>query len=288
MSLAVAVGAALGSALGQALSSTMQHRSAIAAPRGSGLRFGLLWHLSRRPAWLAGAGLGGVGFALQAVALGSGTLVVVQPLLVTGLLFAVLAGALADRRLPRPAEWCWSALLVLGLAVFLLAANPAAGTKRADDHLLLSLLVLLGGAAVLAVAGAQRGRPAWAAIWLGVAAGIAHGATAALMKGAVADAAGGPVGVLRHWPLWALIGVSLAATVLTQAAYQAGPLVDSLPVMTMIDTVVAIGLGTLAFSESVAVSMTASGLQVASLTLMAVALVGLTRRPGRDPAAVSS
>jgi len=284
MTVVLVVLAALCSACSQGVSTTLQHRSAAAAPSGSGLRFGLLWHLGRQPMWLGGVLLGGVGFGLQAVAVGAGTLVVVQPLLVTGLLFAMVSGAVFDRRLPSRGEWVWATLLVVALAVFLLAANPAQGRQSADDGVLVPLLVRLTAAVAVAVVLARPAQPAGAASCLGVAAGIAHGPTAGLLKYTVADGRQGPAELVGHWPVWALVIVSLAATLLTQAAYQAGPLVDSLPVMTMLGTVVAVGLGALAFAESLAVSVTASTLQVGSLALMTAALVGLARRSTRQRA----
>ena len=115
----LAVGCALGSALCVAVSSVLQQRGASRAPRGSGLHLGLIAHLVGRPMWLGGL-LAGVGtVALQALALASGPLVLVQPLLVCALRFALPASVLLEKRRPSLVEWAWALLLVAGLALSL-------------------------------------------------------------------------------------------------------------------------------------------------------------------------
>ena len=80
-----------------------------------------------RPAWIAGLLTAGVGLVLHAVALAHGQLAVVQPLLVSGMLFALPVSALLERRRPSGVEWLWALILVAGLAAFLVAARPSAG-----------------------------------------------------------------------------------------------------------------------------------------------------------------
>jgi len=75
--------AALGSALFLAVASVLQHRA------GHDTAAVALWQVLKRPVWLAGAGAGLAGFCLHVLALSGGRLSVVQPLLVSALLFAL-------------------------------------------------------------------------------------------------------------------------------------------------------------------------------------------------------
>jgi drug/metabolite transporter (DMT)-like permease len=104
--------------------------------------------------WLAGL-LAAVGtVALQVLALASGPLSLVQPLLVSAVLFALPASVLLERRRPSLVEWGWALLLVGGLGVFLRAANPRTGPALPDDG---RLLLLCGAGSALAVAAAGLG-----------------------------------------------------------------------------------------------------------------------------------
>src|SRR6202011_351659 len=89
----VAISCALFSSLLYALASVLQHRAAIAQPQESSLHLGLLARLVTKPLWLAGIAADGFAFVFQFVALGHGSLILVQPLLVCGLLFALPLGA---------------------------------------------------------------------------------------------------------------------------------------------------------------------------------------------------
>src|ERR1700759_3810425 len=110
-----------------ALASVLQQRSAAAQPADQALRLSLLGRLLRTPMWLLGLGCDIAGYILQFVALGHGPIVVVQPLLVCGLLFALpLGAAWAGRRLSR-VDWIGAAFVCAGLAIFLAVADPAAG-----------------------------------------------------------------------------------------------------------------------------------------------------------------
>lgn len=84
---------ALLSAMAFATASVLQQRAARDVPESLAMRPGLLWRLVRSPMWLAGTVADLSGFGLQALALGLGSLIVVQPVLCTGLLFALPIGA---------------------------------------------------------------------------------------------------------------------------------------------------------------------------------------------------
>ena len=69
-----------------------------------------------------------VGLTLQVVALHNGAIAVVQPLLTSGLLFALILRAVHHRRLHR-GELAWAALLSCFLAGFLVVAGAAPGAS---------------------------------------------------------------------------------------------------------------------------------------------------------------
>ena len=92
----------------------------------------LFLRLLRDRQWWLGSLVAAVGFALQAAALGLGSVLLVQALLVTSLLFALpISARLSHRRVTRW-EWTWAALLAAAVAVIVTVGNPTAGHSRAS------------------------------------------------------------------------------------------------------------------------------------------------------------
>src|SRR5581483_8329289 len=127
----VVVGVALAAALCYAAAMVLQQHTARAADPARSLRPGLLADLARRPLWLAGLAANVAGFACRFVALGAGGLVVVQPILVSSLLFALVASSRwhGDRLTAR--EWAGAAAIGAGLIGFIVAAGTDRGRTGA-------------------------------------------------------------------------------------------------------------------------------------------------------------
>jgi drug/metabolite transporter (DMT)-like permease len=287
MSEAAIVALALASALAAAASSIMQHHSAQQAPAAKPHRF--LGHLLTRPVWIGGLIAAFIGLALHVVALDQGQLAVVQPLLISGVLFALPVSALLEGRRPSGREWLLAAVLVGGLAMFLLAAKPTQGRVKLDaDVLAWSTLLVLGIIGILALL-AFRWFKAHRPALLGTAAGVGYGLVAALIKQADALWHTGLVHLLTDWPVYALIAVGGAALSLTQLAYRAGPLAKSMPPLTVTDPAASVALGVLAFQEKLDSNPGALALQVIGFVVMSLAAAQLARREaeGQDrPVAV--
>lgn len=280
-----AVLGALGSALCFATSSVLQQRGAARAPRGTGLHLDLLRHLLTRPVWLAGMTAASGTLVLQAVALSAGQLALVQPLLVTGLLFALPLSMLLERQRPRPREWLWAAVLIAGLAAFLLGADPRSGPRLPDGGRLWQLgLVTLVAAVGVALLGLRRGARHRAAL-LGGATGLVFGVAAALMKFSVVLIGREGWGwALASWPCYALVAVGATGIVLNQAAFQAGPLCGAMPTVAITEPLTAVVFGVVAFGEHVQVGPLALCGQAIGFALMAAAIVRLARHAaGRHP-----
>src|SRR3954453_19899423 len=85
----VAVLCAIGAATSYALSNVLQQHEAEQVSEEETHGLGLLDKFARRPRWLIGTGAGVGGYVFEALALGAGTLVLVEPILATALIFSL-------------------------------------------------------------------------------------------------------------------------------------------------------------------------------------------------------
>src|SRR5436305_8400370 len=77
------------------------------------------------PLWFAGLGFDVIGVGLQVVALHYGALALVQPLLVSGLIFALVLRHVVSRSWISARELLWAGVLVACLTGFLLFSGAA-------------------------------------------------------------------------------------------------------------------------------------------------------------------
>lgn len=283
----------LGSALAFAVSTNLKHSSAAQVPDVHLLRAGAVARfvtatLSHR-LWLAGIVTDAIGLSLQVLALHLGALAVVQPLLISGLLFSLLL----RRRQGRPvsgAEIRWALVLTGCLIGFLALAgtDPGAGGDG-PDRLPAVVAALAGmGLALTCLVLAHRRRPAAdAAALIGVAVGIVYAATAALLKGLTDRAVLGPVAALTSWQLYTVIVVGAIGLFLSQLAFQAGPLTASLPAIATVDPLLSIAVGVLVYDEHIHRGPWSGLGLVVLLALLGAAVIQLgkvdTDKPARQP-----
>ena len=267
MDVALALAAAFFFALGLVL----QEHAAAEQPADA-VATGFLVRLARQPIWLMGLAMQGLGFVAQAIALGIGRMVVVQPLLVATIVFALPLGRLIEKRRILRSEIVGAGLVTGGLAALLVVSKPSAGK---DDASLLSWAVI--GGATVGIAGllfvlASGRSPTVRATLLGTAGGILFGLAAALTKATVSLLDEGIGAVLWDWHVYALVIVSVAAFWLEQAALQTGALAAAVATTMAFDPLSSLVFGIGIFDE--ALHETALGYAV-SLTLLGVALAGL-------------
>ena len=124
------IGLALVSALLFALGSVLQQKAGLDEPT-SGASPSLLLRMARRPVWLVGIASDAVGFVAQAAALGIGRLAVVQPVLVTSVVFALPLGVWISGQQARRRDVGAAAVVVMALIAFLAIANPSGGRSEA-------------------------------------------------------------------------------------------------------------------------------------------------------------
>jgi hypothetical protein len=266
-----------------AVAAALQHRSAgLVTATGRGAA-GLAPRTLRHPLWIAGAVASAAGFGLHALALRDGPLTLVQPLLVTGVIFALPLRQVLERRRPRYAELGWAAALALGLAVFILVSTPAAGAGQAADPepAVIGMALIALSIPGCCIAG-RRATGSRAAAALGTAAGLAFAAAAGLLKETVQVAGRGAGGLLTTWPGYALIVAGGIGLLLNQAAYRAGPLRASLPAITTVNPIVSLVIGVAVFDERFRSGAPYLAGEVLGLVLIAVAAVGLTRSGPAD------
>ena len=274
---------ALLSALSSAVNLLTQRVSSRAGPSGSPWR--LAGYLLRQPLWLFGAAAAVGAFLFQAAALRYGRLSVVQPLLVTELVFVLVLRRLWLRQRVRSAAWGSAALTCVGLTVFLLAAEPRGGRVSPTSSAWAETIGVFGGASVVMVALAARGSPARRATLYGTAAAVVGALAATFMKAAtVTFTVHGPIAVLTSWTIYALLASGIASGVLVQAALHVGPLRVSQPLMVVVNPIVSIWLSVWLFAEYFTDDIAVLAVAAGAFTAVAVGVVLLTRTAPRQDA----
>ena len=157
MEIALALVAALLFALGTVL----QQKAGLDEPTDTdapGGTSGLLLQMARRPVWLAGIAADALGFVAQAVALTIGRLAVVQPLLVSSVVFALPLGVKLTGQTVRRIDIVAALVVAAALAAFLLVADPSGGRDDAPfGEWMIACGACIGAAALLMLV--ARGRP---------------------------------------------------------------------------------------------------------------------------------
>lgn len=254
MSLALVVMFALVSAFLFALANVLEQREAATVPEARSMRLGLLGDLARRPRWLLGMGSDVGGYLFQATAFGLGSLVFVAPLGATSLMFALALMVAYGRHPVARADWWRAVVLAGGLALFLLEAAPDGGTARAPLSRWIVVGPVVGGVIVLSLIAGRRTAGSHRAFFYGLTAGTTYGVTAALTKTMVDLLGQSPLKVVTNWEPYALAVLVAFGMVVTQSAFQAGPLTASLPALEVSEPVVAVIIGIALFDERIAVS----------------------------------
>jgi drug/metabolite transporter (DMT)-like permease len=272
------VGLALAAALSYALAAALQHAATQSSPSDHAMRWRLLWGLVRRPMWLLGNVADAAAFVLLFLAFRRGSLILVQPLLVSGLLFALLIGTVLTHHRLRPADWMGVGLVVVGLSVFIMAAAPGPGHPRASPAGWTALAITTIAVVGTLIGLAQR-RPDRRAPLLGAAAGVLNAVLGGITEAAARAFDSGVLGALQRWEPYVLVAVGLIAILVVQSAFHAGKLHDSLPLITATETLGGIAIGHFLFSEAVANHPFAHVLQVLGLALLCVGIFVLGRSP---------
>jgi len=281
----VATVISLTAACGFAVSNSLQHRAAGGVPRGESTALRVLLHLTRNPWWLAGTALSFVGMLLHATALRWGSLALVQPLLLVGLVLAIPVRAALERKRPRPKELRAVAITAVGLATFLSSVTLAPGeeTPRRDVAIAMTVLgMLLGAAATAAGRRWFRERDRLHASLLAATAGCLFGVSAGLLKLVGADVGGrGVTSSLTALLIVALVSVGILGTAINQRAYQLAPLAFSMPLVNVVGVLVAIVFGVIVFGEVPSHSPGGMVVQLVGLGTLALGLREIARRsPG--------
>ncbi|MEV6233386.1 DMT family transporter [Saccharopolyspora shandongensis] len=278
--LVIAVPAAVVGAASFGLASAIQHRVTKQVPEVRTLSPRMLFDLVRKPIWVLSIGTVLIGLSLQVVALAFGPLVLVQPLLVTSVLFgAGFAALLAHRKMDLVLALGGLAC-VGGLSAFLVLGRPSGQSTEFTGASILPLALALGLLVVLALVAARWLPGEVGVIGMAVATGVLYGVTAGLIKVVAGQfRSGGLAEPFQHWTLYAVCVIGPMGFLLSQQTFQRGRLMSpALAVITTVDPLVAAAIGVNWLGERIESSPAILAGEIIAVVMIIGGIVVLTRR----------
>ncbi|OBA87393.1 hypothetical protein A5662_26105 [Mycobacteriaceae bacterium 1482268.1] len=274
---------ALAAAVTSALGIVIRQRATLEIPQEEGVSATMFKKLLRNRLWWGGTVVAASGYGLQALALTWGSLILVQPLLVSALLFALpMSARLAHRRVTTH-DWVWALVLTVGLTAFVTMARVHPGNYRPLPAVWILATVLCVAVVLGCVVGGARTEGRNRALLIAAAVGVLFGVVSVLTKVTVQRLdEEGLWGTLIVPAPYLVVILGVAATLLQQSAFHAGALQTSVPTMLVLEPLVAVSLGIVVLGEALAVT---DPLKIAVLAVAVVAMAAATIALGRDEGA---
>jgi drug/metabolite transporter (DMT)-like permease len=200
--------------------------------------------------WLLGTLALLIAYGVQAAALDRGRLAIIQPLLVTTIVFALPLGHWMTNQHVGRREIVGSAIVIFGLSLFAIVGDPAGGRKDAVGwQWAITIAIVAGVCAFLLVSASGHGAPARKAALYGITAGILFGTSACLVKPTVETLHEGAEAVFTNWESYAFIVAGGLAFVLQQVSLGTGRLATSVATVSVANPVVSVIIGISLFDE---------------------------------------
>jgi drug/metabolite transporter (DMT)-like permease len=204
--------------------------------------------IARSRLWLIGWFVNLAGFLTQAIALHNGSVALVQPLLVTQLLFTLPIASMWGCCRPRRLDWLAALTICVGLAIFM-ASRSAPSTAAPPDRTRIVLAAVCALATILLlVLIAKALPPIQHAAVIAVGAGLCFALSAVFVKLTITSLTeDGVVATATDWPGYALAASTVAGLLLEQQAFSAGPLASAVAAMTITNPVASYVIAILGF-----------------------------------------
>jgi drug/metabolite transporter (DMT)-like permease len=229
-----------------------------------------------QPMWWAGTASAVGGYVFQALALGRGSLLLVQPVLVSSLLFALPLSARIVHRRVTGREWTWALLLSAAIAAFVLVGNPRPGRPHPPGPAWAAASAVVLLVVMVCLFRVRRSKGRVRAVRLATAVAVLFSVVAVLTTICVRRLQHGGLGALLTIPApYALLVVALLGTVLQQSAFHAGALQTSVPTMIVLEPISAVTLGVVVLGDHLTVAGPGVALLVLAVLIMVASTVAL-------------
>jgi drug/metabolite transporter (DMT)-like permease len=258
----------------------LQQHAAEQVRTAAFLRPGLISKLVRNRRWLAGIAAVVAGNLLGAWTLGHLDLSIIEPLLTTSLIFALILAVPLSGQTLRRTEIIGAVLLTAGVAALSATRSvraPGESFGSVSHWPTAGLIALI--AAILVYLGRRQPGVTRAAL-TGTASGLVFGIADALTRTSVQILDGPhPAHLLATWPGYATVAASLVGLWLMQNAFNAAPLHASLPAVTAAEPAAGIVLGVVVFGDVVHVGPWLLALQAAGVAAIVGGVILVARAP---------
>jgi drug/metabolite transporter (DMT)-like permease len=277
----------------------LQQSTAEQEPESRFLHLRILTDLLRKPRWLLGIGCMVAGYVLVAWSIDHLELTLVEPLLTTYLVWALVLAVPMSRQRLKVTEVIGALILIAGVG--LVSASRSITPIGLDFGSLshwYAAAIIAGIAAVAVMIGHRRTGQVRATL-TGLAAGLVFGIQDALTRQTLTSLQGNPWTVLfTTWAPYALVGAGIVGIWLMQNAFSAAPLHASLPAIAAGEPLAGIALGIVVFGDRVQITPDLLAIEASGIAALIVGVVAVARssafsglrkitdviRPGPDPA----
>ncbi len=286
----LAAALALAAAFLFALAATLQQKGALNLPTISLGDPKSLMRLLGQTWWLLGTLALLTGYLFQAAALDRGRLSIIQPLLVTTVIFALPLGYLLTRQHVGRREVIGAIVIIIGLGLFAYFGDPAGGNENAPNSEWAITIGIIAVVSVVLLFVGKGGNLTMTAATYGTVAGIMFGLSAALTKPTL-DYLHQSVGtMLSHWECYALAIAGVGGFILQQVSLGTGRLAPSVATVSVANPVVGIAIGTILLNETLSrpawhIALAVIGLGLALVGAVVISLAheaAKAESPGSD------
>jgi hypothetical protein len=256
----------------------LQQYAARQEPESRFLSPRILTDLLRKPRWLIGIACMVSGYLLAAWSIGHLELTLVEPLLTTYLLFALIVAVPMSKQAMHWTEVAGALILCAGVALLSLSRStkPIGLSFGSFSHW--PAAAIIAGIAFVAVQVGLRTQGPARATLTGLGAGLVLGIQDALTRQTLEILQGHPLSVLlTAWPPYCLLAAGIVGLWLMQNAFSAGPLHASLPTIAAGEPVAGIVLGIVVFGDRVQISSGMLAIEAGGIAALIVGVVLVAR-----------
>ncbi len=256
----------------------LQQYSAEREPESQFLRLRILTDLLRQPRWLLGIGCMIAGYLFAAWSIDHLELTVVEPLLTTYLVWALVLAVPLSRQPVKVAEVVGALILITGVALVSLSRSitPIGLDFGSLSHWYAAAII--AGIAFVAVMIGHRRTGQVRATLTGVGAGLVFGIQDALTRQTLTGLQGNSWTVLFNmWSFYALIGAGIVGIWLMQNAFSAAPLHASLPAIAAGEPLAGIALGIVVFGDRVQVTPGLLAIEAGGIAALIIGVIAVAR-----------